>query len=197
MTTGDPGWIKGAALHGFVSWYQDERDAETLRRAHQRLPLTVKRYLDPARPAMGVTAGSWYPAAVVHGMLDGVTAELDAAATEALAHEAATRIFERNMPGILRPLFRMFVSPTMVKAMSQLLWDVYYDSGRVTVSWQGRTAQRMQLEGWRSHHPFLCTLNVGAATPIYRQSCPGFTAVREACVADGDPCCAYCFSWTG
>jgi len=77
------------------------------------------------------------------------------------------------------------------------LWSSYYDTGRFTVTpaADGFGAVAV-VRDFRSHHPFLCDLNWGAAIAIYEAlGCESVECERTSCVAQGADECRFATRW--
>ena len=187
--------IRGAALGAFIRWYGDHYGAEEFPRWLERLSAEQRRDFDLSRPDLGVRGHRWYPAPVVHRILEGPVEPLAPAAADELIRRAAHEIIRASLGGFLAFLFRFFVSPATCKLFSQQLWDFHYESGRVAIETVGR-AHRMSVRHWRSHHPILCRLHAVAGVPIYSAAgCRGVTSRQDACIDRGDRCCVYWTEW--
>ena len=191
------GKMKGAAFREFVAWVEQDRGADVLAGLVTDLPPDVQRHFLVGRPALGLLAGTWYPAELVHAFLDRLTRGLGEPELQRMARQGAEYTMERNLRGVYRSLFSLFVSPRMYVLGMQQLWNLHYDSGRVHNTELGPTTHRAEVSAWRGHHPFACRLNTAAVFPIYgAMKCQDIEVHREACVSHGDPHCAWVISWS-
>jgi hypothetical protein len=192
----DPGKIKGAAFREFVAWVEQDCGAETLAGVVARLPPEVQRQFLVGRPALGLLAATWYPAGLVHGFLDALTQGLSEQELQRMALQGAEFTMERNLRGVYRSLFSLFVSPRIYVLGMQQLWNLHYDSGRVRNTEKTPNMHRAEVEDWRGHHPFICRLNTAAVFPIYgAMKCQDIEVHREACVSRGDAACSWVITW--
>jgi hypothetical protein len=192
----DPGKMKGAAFREFVAWVEQDRGADVLAGVVADLPPDVQRHFLLGRPALGLLAGTWYPAELVHAFLDRLTRGLGEPELQRMARQGAEYTMERNLRGVYRSLFSLFVSPRMYVLGMQQLWNLHYDSGRVRNTELAPTTHRAEVTDWRAHHPFACRLNTAAVFPIYgAMKCQDIEVHREACVSHGDPYCAWVINW--
>jgi hypothetical protein len=52
------------------------------------------------------------------------------------------------------------------------------------------------IHNWSGHHPFVCDMNIAAATAIYQaMGQKRVSTQRVACIAEGGPLCRYITSW--
>jgi len=191
------GRIKGAAFREFVAWLEKDRGAPALAGIVASLPTDVRQRFVVNRPALGLLPATWYPAELVHVFLDALTWGVSGAEMERMAREGAEFAMQRNLRGVYRSLFGLFVSPKIYALGIQQLWNLHYDSGRVGNLEAGPNTHRAVIHDWRGHHPFICRLNMAAAFPIYgAMKCRDVAVRREACVSYGDPACAWVITWT-
>jgi hypothetical protein len=195
-TIPDLGKMKGAAFREFVAWVEQDRGADALAAVVATLPPDVQRHFQVGRPALGLLAATWYPAGLVHAFLDALTRGLPEPELQRMALEGAEFTMQRNLRGVYRSLFAMFVSPRIYALGMQQLWNLHYDSGRVRNIEKTPNMHRAEVEGWRGHHPFACRLNTAAVFPIYSaMKCQDIEVNRESCVARGDAACCWVITW--
>ena len=168
-------------------------------RAHARaLSVGNEWNLDPESATLGVIASRWYPADMVHALLDEITRDWQESEKRRVAAEAAGSVMRATLGGVYRTLFRMMITPERYARHAPKLWSFYYDSGVFTVLPQGSgRAAISTVRDWSSHHPFMCGLNRGAAIAIYRaMGCTDVECDRVACVSKGDPECRFITRWS-
>src|SRR5262245_19530 len=192
----DLGRMKGAAFREFVAWVEQDRGPDDLAGLVADLPAGIQRHFLVGRPALGLLAGTWYPAELVHAFLDRLTKGLGEPELQRMARQGAEFTMEHNLRGVYRSLFSLFVSPRIYVLGMQQLWNLHYDSGRLRNTALGPNTHRAEVAEWRGHHPFACRLNTAAVFPIYgAMKCQDIEVHREACVSHGDPCCAWVIGW--
>lgn len=195
------GNVKGAVLREFVLFCEQHDDRERLTRALGALREAYPQDVAPARSGGGFLTSRWYPAELVHVLVDEVTKGRSAAAQQELAQRAAKVIMGRTLSGVYRFLFSTFATPDLYARHVNKLWGMHYDNGQVQIDNKPRDGVRsvahQRVVRWISHHPFVCKLNAAAAIPIYEAL--GGRDVRYetiACVADGDVCCEWLVHWS-
>lgn len=187
--------IKGVALHGFFKWYAVEHGAR-LRSILADLPPSLRAHLDMKRSQYGVMPNTWYPAPLVHGIVDGIVEGMDEAEREQLAADGAREIMAATLSGIHRVMIRMLMTPERYAKFAQLLWDRYYSCGLIDKTVQSPTHHVTTVCNWNGHHPFICKLNTYAPIAIYEQlgaQNPRVELLR--CVSRGDDHCALSIEW--
>lgn len=188
--------IRGAALRPFVHWYVEAHGRSGLDRALDRLSLQDRRHFDPASPGLGVSAMQWYPAPVIHRMLDGLLEGVDARQRRVLAASGADRTLAASLDGFAGAAFRLVVSPQVCALFGPTLWHSFYSGGDVRIKSPGRRCHVMEVAGWSGHHGFLCEINNAAGHAIYRAAgCDGVSTEHDACIDRGDRVCRYVIRW--
>jgi hypothetical protein len=172
------GHIKGAAFREFVVWYALRFGRRELLRS---LPPS-HGLLDRAANDLGVLANVWYPAELVHELVDGMVVGLKGAELDAIAQDAANQIMNKTLRGVYRALFNLFVTPDRYARHVGKLWSVHYDTGRPVVEQVANNEHLIRYVDWASHHGFICRLNMAAAVPIYTaMGCRDVSWSRVSC----------------
>lgn len=198
MTEGQRGGrIKGAAVREFVIWYGERIGAPEVASRVLAIPAERRGPIDPYSRSLGLLASSWYPAETVHALLDVLTGGLSPEERHELAMEASAAVMTATLRGVYRLLFRAMATPSRYAAHAGRLWTAYYDSGVFRVEMASPTEARSSIATWTAHHPFICLLNWGAATQIYRaMGCADVHTDRLSCVDEGAATCSFVTRWT-
>lgn len=193
----DVGRVRGSAFREFVRWYGIAVNVDRLRAAVASLPEEHQALLRPDDPALGVIASTWYPAPLVHRLIDELIAGFDPMTREQLARNAAAAVMDVTLEGVYRLLFRWMATPARYAKYASRLWASYYDSGEFMIVASVPGQATAVLRDWPSHHDFVCELNLRAATEIYKaMGCREVETVREACIGHGDSECRFVTRWT-
>jgi hypothetical protein len=184
------GRIKGVAFGEFVAWYARTHGTGHLDDIVTELDARYPSTFDPERDGYGILASRWYPAHVVHDLLDGITAEHASTELDRMAQLAADAIMARTLKGVYKFLFSTFASPELYAKHVSKLWALHYDSGRVVLEPGGPNTWSARYEHWAGHHPFICRMNMASSVAIYgAMGCRNVTWSKTACISDGDPAC--------
>jgi hypothetical protein len=190
------GQIKGAAFREFLRWCDASLGRERLVEVAESLPASVRAHLETDAEALGVLTSVWYPASVVHALLDGLTMHMSPAEQRRLADEGAAAVMSATLKGVYKLLFDWMATPARYARFSPKLWASYYDCGTFEVTQRDDNQAVCTISEWETHHPFMCDLNRGAATAIYSaMGCKDADTEREQCVAKGDPHCRFVTRW--
>jgi len=191
------GRIKGAAFREFLIWYAARNGETSLGEGADRVDPEWRASLDPERAALGVLASEWYPAPLVHSLLDALTSHLSRDQRAEFASEAARAIMNRMLRGIYKTLFQLMATPARYQRFGPKLWDAYYDSGVFRIDMPDEKTAICTVAEWNAHHPFICDLNCAAAPPVYEMmGCKAARVIRTECVSLGSTRCEFVTSWT-
>ena len=193
-----PGNIKGAAFREFVLWWEREHGPEALLTALSRIDGSlVTRYLSADRPALGILASVWYPAELPHQMLDGLIGEVSRPELWKIAENGAIAVMSATLKGVYKTAFGLLATPKRYPKYIQRIWNMHYDSGTVIMEEPEPGQHLNRFSDWRSHHRFICALNVASALPIYRAMNVGSVEYEPlCCVSDGARECQSLVRWT-
>jgi hypothetical protein len=192
-----PSRAKGVAFKELLIWLDKRLGREKLLQALARVPPECKGIVWLEADNFGILSSSWYPLPCVHKLLDGLTTSMTRQAQFHLAQEAARVVMDVTLRGIYKAVVRAFVSPSLYAKFATKLWQSYYDSGdfKVIISEDGHSAN-CTIGNWSGHHPFVCDMNVTAATAIYEaMGQQGVSTQRVACIGEGGSFCRYITTW--
>lgn len=195
------GNVKGAVLREFVLFCEQHDERARLSRALTALHQAYPNDVDPERSGGGFLASRWYPAELVHVLVDEVIKGRSAAEQDALAQRAAKVIMGRTLSGVYRFLFSTFASPDLYARHANKLWGLHYDNGHVQIDNKAREGSHCvahsRVVRWISHHRFVCKLNGAATIPIYEaMGCRDVRCETIACVSEGDMHCEWLVRWS-
>ena len=191
------GRIKGAAFREFIAYYRTTYGAAELKAVVDAIPIARRRELDPSDPVLGVLTSEWYPAELVHALLDEIARGKSEAALRELTINASAAIMRSTLKGLYRMLFEWMATPERYAKYGPKLWSAYYDSGEVTTELMPDGLSAVSTtRNWRSHHALICELNRGAGLAIYdAMGCVDVSNERAQCVSRGDPHCRFITRW--
>lgn len=165
-------------------------------RAWQSLRDDLRAQLDPERECFGLLAGSWYPIAIVTGLLEHITWGLGPEQRTALLRGGITHALDVTLTGVYRVLFNTLVTPERHAKYAQKIWSNYYNTGTVEgrILGPGRADQR--VKDWNGHHLLLCEMSIWSLTLFHeRMGCKDVKVSRTSCMLDS-PECRFLISWT-
>lgn len=188
-------------LREFVLFCEQHDDRARIERALRALHEAYPADVDCERPGGGFLASRWYPAELVHVLVDAVIAGRDEADQTALAARAAGAIMGRTLSGVYRLVFSTFATPELYARHAGKLWALHYDNGSLQTAIERRdrthAVAHTRVTRWLGHHPFICMLNGAAGKPIYEaMGCRDVRSETVACVARGADHCAWLTHWS-
>jgi hypothetical protein len=189
------GHIKGLGLRGFLAWYGASVDRDRVLEALDLAQRDFSEYFDVSQSGFGVLTSRWYPAEVVHAIFDEILRHHSRAQLAQLAEDAAQAVMNDLLKGVYRSIISMFATPERYARHGEKLWSLNYDNGR-PVSVTSPTEHRVSYIEWRSHHPFLCRINMATSLTLYTaMGCRGVRYRRLACISEGAEACDSVITW--
>lgn len=143
----------------------------------------------------GVLVSSWYPldqAIEILVAIDEIFGKGDFELTRKIGAFTA----RAALAGGVQQSFVKEHDPAFVLKMSPVLWQQYYDTGRIEIESQGEESAITRIHDFERPHPVICSGLLGwieEAIEIW-----GGTQVRvseEKCRCKGDPYCEILASW--
>lgn len=164
----DPrGAIRGMICRDFVEWTVDELGPEEVARALSRADPGDLEDLDLARPGLGILPSVWYPASRMHRLLDVLFAAVEPSQRLRLAASAGEHVFEAQMSGLQRAIFRLMLTPDRYVKHAHRAWRHNFTNGELAYERMER-AHRCTYTGWRAHHPLICRMMMAGKLTVYR-----------------------------
>lgn len=180
------GQIKGLAFREFLRWYSEQHGSGPIVSAITRMGAQQRSLFNLATDAYGVLPSAWYPAELVHRILDRVSEGMSRPELEQMARDAATPIMGAMIDGVYQYAFSRLVSPGRWLALRQYIWDMYYDTGVLESELLDANTVRTWFYAWRGHHPLACLLTRSSNLAIYRaMGCTDVHIELSRCVSQG------------
>jgi hypothetical protein len=187
------GHIKGAAFREFLIFYSQRVDPARVAAAVRAIESSA---LSAERADFGVMQNVWYPAELVHELLDRLTEGFTEQELERMAQDAAIHVMSATLRGVYKTMFSLIATPERYARHIPKLWRVHYDNGEPAILTRGPNEHRISFLAWESHHPFVCRLNMAAALPIYEaMGCKGVSWRRAHCKSQGGEHCTAIVTW--
>jgi len=196
MSSASGAHIKGSAILGFVEWYGSYFGREAVTEVAATANATLDADLDTASATLGILPTRWYPAEVVHLILDGLSERLSATELDAVCHDAAEDAVEKAMSGLFKAAFDLLVTPERYAKYIQRFWNRMHDTGvrRIDIVQPGFA--RSYVTEWPGHHPHLCQLTMQTMGAVFRRmGCRDVRVIRVQCVSHGAAQCQAAVRW--
>lgn len=192
----DEPMMKGATIRELFTWYEQTHGRERVRRMAARAPADLRALLDPDEPLVRILASTWYPARLVHSMLDTVTDGLTEAEVDKLARDCGRAFTTSKLRGVYKLLFARIVSPEMYASNIQRMWSLIHDTGERRIDIVGPGEARSVIANWPGHHRVLCQITVGTMCALLEtMGCKSVDSERVSCVSGGAKECVSRVMW--
>lgn len=189
--------IKGGAIREFFTWYERRFGADHVRAMAARVPEDLRGLLDPDEPIVKILPASWYPASLVHAMLDAIAEERSQVELERLAKEASRDLVKNGMNSVYRFVLAKLVSPEMYARMIPRLWHQLHTTGERKLEIVAEGEAKSTIARWPGHHPTLCALTNELMCAIFEaMDCKNVRWERVRCITrDGGDECVSTVTW--
>jgi hypothetical protein len=190
------GRIKGSAFREFLRWYGETHGITSVEQALAGLPPETRALLSAHKDGFGILPSTWYPAPVVHAILETFLAGRTTRERAELARAGARATMERTLRGVYGVLFAALATPERYVRFGQRLWDAYYDCGTVVMDLPAPGRLRSRIFDWPGHHRIISDMNQHAGAVIIEAM--GLTVTgtaRAECVSTGGTECRLETSW--
>ncbi len=162
------GRVRGFVCHGFVEYMQTRLGVEaTAERLRSHVDFEASGFLRPEEAGLGFLPSRWYPASLLHELLDAALAHLPEERRRVMAARAGRFVFERQISGLQRALFSLFLSPARYARHASKAWDHNFGSGRVLFEERPHSHISHYVE-WKEHHPVICRAMMIGRLEVYK-----------------------------
>lgn len=187
--------VKGAAIREFVAWYEQRHGIERLRTIAERAPEDLRHYLDPDDP-LNILASSWYPARLVHSILDTLSEGATRSEIAKMAHDSNRWVVARGMNSVYRFMLERLVTPEMYAACVPWMWRQLHTTGERRITMTSDHGFESVVAHWPGHHPVLCVLVIETMCAVLEaMGKTGVRWTRRSCVSRGDRACVTDVTW--
>lgn len=192
--------LKGAAIREFFAWYEGKFGIENVRAMARRVePAELRTLLDPDDPIVRFLPSSWYPARLVHAMLDIAMEGRTELEIERFMRDSTRHVVKNGMGSVYRSLLSKLGSPQIYARMIPRMWRQLHDTGERSVVIDEEGHATSTVAHWAGHHPVLCTLSTALMCAIFEEM--GKKNLKWTCVhcighAKSGDTCVYEVTWT-
>jgi hypothetical protein len=186
------GRLKGTAVRAGLLWYAQTYGQGALARVADAASPALLSILRREDAAFGVIASGWYDLPCMGELLEHMERVADPEDAEVYVDRLAGAIAKDNVSGIYKSLFRLIVTPTLLQANAQRVWQTYIDEGTLTAKSPTKGQLVFEIRGWDHHHAAVCRVVGFMMQNVLREV--GYTAMiveRTHCVATGDGECGF------
>jgi len=195
MSANVRGNLRGSAVVGGFAHFVRRFGAVAAHEVVARLPSSMRPYVTPNAPNIGLLGTRDYPYPVVGEILRAMHA-VSRMNEDEFIREIASNALDSTMTTVHRFALRWLVSPKSLAVRAQETWDLFNDSGRLQVHLEERE-YRSEVFDWPNHDATVCRLVMeGRRRLIERTGVRAPELFRDKCKAWGDAVCASRIRWT-
>jgi hypothetical protein len=192
--------MKGGAIREFFAWSERKFGIESVRSMARKIePAELRSLLDPDDPIVHFLPSSWYPARLVHAMIDIAIEGRTETEVERLARDAARHVVANGMSTVYRVLLEKLGSPQIYARLIPRMWRQMHDTGdrSLEIEHDGRATSKVAR--WAGHHPILCMSATSLMCAVFEQmGKKNVKWTRVHCIArpGGSDECVYEVTWS-
>ena len=191
------GHFRGSALYHSVAYFAEKYGPAAAHTVIARLPQTMRGFVQPNAPALGILGARSYPypfvGELVRTMRDTVRAPDEDRFVQEITY-AGLQVLVNTMH---RVLLRWLVSPASFLERRQEIWEMFHHEGRLNVLSQTPTSYVIEDAEWSNTDPIVCKVNLeGRRRMLELMGLTNIEALREKCRAWGHDKCQTRFKWT-
>ena len=187
--------IKGGVIREVIAWYATRHGEDRVVVLRDRLAPDVQEWIDPAHPLESLLPASWYPARLVHGLLEAVAKDHTEAEIGAILREASRSVIRRG-GGVYRVLLAKLLTPDLYALAVPRFWRQLHTTGVRSMRITGPCEAESRIEDWAGHHPLLCTCVIETMCAIFEHMGKQDVAwTRLSCVSKGGAACVTRLTW--
>jgi hypothetical protein len=189
--------IKGVAIREFFAWYKSRFGQAYVAERISRLPAQAQSAIDVEDEHLGLIDSNWYPAELVHTLLDSAARGMSASERTQLMRDGARVALSATLRGVYKLLFDSMMTPDRYLRRAQALFGRYFNTGTITKTAETRTSHLTLIHNWSSHHPLLCDFVQYTAETVYgAMGCKNVESSRLSCISTGAALCSFRVTWS-
>ena len=191
------GNFRGSGVLGAVSYFEERYGRAAMHAVAAQISTELRTYLNPQLPLFGLLATTMYPYALIGQVLRGMISAMRPPDEDQFLREIAAAGMDRSLNTVFRAAMRFMVTPESYAPRAQEIWNLYHDSGTVTVLSIKSNEYRVQLSDWPQHDNYVCRICMEARRrALERMGAVDVEARREKCQGWGHDVCTHAFKWT-
>jgi hypothetical protein len=188
--------MKGGVIREFFDSYQKEHGIERVRELLPRVPPDLRALLDPDDPFRTILPASWYPARLVHAVLDAMTEGMSEEQIRTFVHDSNRVVMQRATSSAYRFFLDKLLTPEMYALAVPRFWKQWHTTGVRKMRIVRNGEAESIVAKWGGHHPVLCTVTIETMCSVFElMGKKDVKWVRTACVSSGAPECVTRLTW--
>ena len=191
------GNFRGSALYHSVAYFAEKYGPAAAHTVIARLPQTMRGFVQPNAPALGILGARSYPYPFVGELVRTMRDTVRAPDEDRFVQEITYAGLEVLVNTMHRVLLRWLVSPSSFLERRQEIWEMFHHEGRLTVLSQTPTSYTIEDAEWSNTDPIVCKVNLeGRRRMLELMGLTNIEVLREKCRAWGHERCQTRFKWT-
>lgn len=189
------GNMKGTVVVGGMDWFIKSYGAAATHEVIARVSPTTRGYVTPNAPALGLLGSRSYPYPVI-GDLVRTMASVAKVAEDEFARALTAAAVTTAMSTVNRVAVRYIVSVRELARRAPEMWDMFYDSGHLTVLACDDHEYVVQVADWPQHDDTVCRLGMEARRFLVEKTgAKQVQLFRDKCVRFGHDVCVSRVRW--
>lgn len=189
------GTMIGTPLVGAMQWWLGRWGPAAGHEVWTRMAPSSRAQLDPHHESLGILGARRYSYALLSELLRTMAAVSRAPSEDRFLREIAAAGIDAAMSTTMRVLLRIGATPERLAARGQEAWDLFHDTGRVSVMVHDKTYTSV-ITDWTGHDAIMCKIAMEVRRRILeRTGLSDVSAHRERCVAWGHDACEVRLTW--
>jgi hypothetical protein len=184
--------IVGAVQH-FVRRYGAAAGHETI----VQLPRKWRSFVRPHANALGLLGARRYPYAFIGDLVRAMSRAVHRHGDPSFVSELAVAGIDAAIDTSARVMLRLAATPETIARRGQETWNLFHDTGRVSVRTLGRKEYVSSTSHWMNHDEIVCRICVEVRRRVFERA--GLRDVRGErleCVGVGGASCVTRITWT-
>jgi hypothetical protein len=189
------GLMKGTVVGGGMDWFIKTYGAAAAHEVIARAGPATRAFLTPNTPSLGLLGSRSYPYPVI-GDLVRTMAAVAKVPEEDFARALTAAAVTTAMSTVNRVAVRYLVSVRELARRAPEMWDMFYDSGRLTVLACDDHEYLVQGADWPQHDDTVCRLGMEARRFLVEKTGERHVQLfRDKCVRFGHDVCVSRVRW--
>lgn len=184
----------GTGIRGGIEWFVRTYGPAAAHVAVSRLSPPHRRYVDPHDGALGILGARKYSYAFVGELMRSCAAAVRME-EDAFLRAIVDAGVDATLNTVGRAILRYAVSPQMIASRAQEMWNVFHDSGRITIVSMADSEYVATLSDWPNHDVTVCKMSMEARRRINEKTGLLIEVRREKCQAWGHELCQARVRW--
>ena len=164
------GSFRGSALYHSVAYFQERYGPAAAHTVIARLPASLRGYVQPNAPALGILGARLYPYPFVGELVRTMRDTVRAPDEDVFVREITYAGLDVLVNTMHRVLLRWLASPAAFLQRRQEIWDLFHQEGRLIVVSQTKTSYAIEDTEWSNRDAIVCKVNLEGRRRIDRKS---------------------------